>query len=760
MVAVTRQAVRDLSRPSGAGAHRMMMQKVALRTPPALPGGSPGGSRRSVATRPAVSRPQQDTTDGSVRHAVSELRAALWVFHDVIVPSWLQHRLRTALTLVGVVIGVQVVVAVALVNRSTMASFEYTAETIAGSADLQIASGTVGVPEDLIAAVAARPAVASAAGLVQGTLRTDWGPLTLFGADLLGDQRIRQTQFPKRHIKIPDELRFLNAPDSVALSTSFAERAGLALGSAFEAVGPTGRVTLTVRGFLDPVGPAALFGGAVALADLPTAQRLCVLGNRVDQIDITVAEGAQVESVQADLAALVQGIGTVGPPRDRAVRFGSMLAGVQTVLTLLGVFSIVVGAFIIYHTMQTAIVQRRRDLALSRAVGFSAATVVGAVILEAVAFGAIGAIVGVLLGAAGAQLSLDVVASGIGAIWARIDHPKLALTLRDVGLGCALGIGMSRCCHRGPLARDPPHARPRALTRSVRGRRFGFGTKGHGRRRPACWWRTGACLSRSASRGLQHSDRVHHGKRRALGVRVCLSRAGHHATDPADARPHRAAPPRGELRARDGDISRVACVAAGGATPAVMLAFAMVLIVAAFITSLRGSLLTWVEQTLAADLVVLPSSQLPLPASPTLPSGLERCSHQGLPASRRSARRARSTCRSAMRSPSSERSHVAVFVVTRTPSWSPTASSWLERFDRGEAVLISDNLAYRHRFHAGERISFDTPSGRVAFVIAAVVADFTLDVGAVVVESEHVQTGVAGRSRECPQRMARAGRRP
>lgn len=660
-------------------------------------------------------------------------RAALWVFYDVILPSWRQHRLRTALTLIGVIIGVQVVVAIALVNRSTIASFQRTAETIAGGADLQISSGTVGVPEDLIAEVAARPDVSSAAGLIQGTLQTEWGIVTLFGADLLGDQRIRQTQFPKTHIRIPDELRFLNGADSIALSTSFAERAGLAVGSQLEAISPTGRVTLTVRGLLDPVGPAALFGGAVALADLPTAQRLCALGNRVDQIDIKLNEGADIVRTEAELATRVEGVGTVGPPRDRAARLGSMLTAVQTVLTLAGLFSIVVGAFIIYHTMQTAIVQRRRDLALSRAVGFSAVTVVGALALEAVALGTIGAILGVFLGAAGARLSLDVVTSGISAIWARIDHSNLALTLGDVGLGCALGIGMSAAAAVTPSREilririlEHLHDQSEDRNSAALGKSIVMGLF------VACF---GFSLAYVDLRPDGFSARIAY-----IMASVVLLAFGYVLLAPGIALPVMwglawvARQWSGITFALAIENLARAVRRGAGATAALMVAFAMVLIAGAFIGSLRGSMMTWVEQTLADDLQVLPSSQLPLPASPTLPGGIETTVRETAGVAEVNPSRVTNIpigdTLAVLRTESSVgiRRHVYPLIES-------DGDDWLERFDRGEAVLVSDNLSFRHGLRAGNHIAFDTPSGRKQFVIAAVVIDYTLDVGTILIES-------------------------
>ena len=130
-----------------------------------------------------------------------------------------------------------------------------------------------------------------------------------------------------------------------------------------------------------------------------------------------------------------------------------MLGAVQTVLTLVSLYAIVVGAFIIYHTMRTAIRQRQRDFALARAIGYSRGDLLGVVAMEAMLFGAVGAVLGTVLAHQAARLSLGIVTSGISSVWARIDQPALQLTLRDFATACGLGITMSLVAAVAP-ARD------------------------------------------------------------------------------------------------------------------------------------------------------------------------------------------------------------------------------------------------------------------------------------------------------------------
>lgn len=666
---------------------------------------------------------------------MKNLRAAFWLIREVTLPSLREHRLRALLTLVGVVIGTQVVVAVGLINRSVLASFDHTIQTIAGRADLEVSNGSAGVPETLVETLATAPGVASAAGLLQGTLATPWGDLTVFGVDLFEEQSIRETQFSREHVHIPDKLSFANGLDSIAVSSTFLARAGLALDSGLTANSPTGQITLRVRGTLDPAGPAALFDGAVGLVDAPTAQRIFDKRGRFDQIDLTVRGGTAVEQVASSLQPLVAGLGTLEAPGGRGAALGSMLAAVQTILTLVSLNAAVVGVFIIYHTMHTALATRRRELALARAVGYRQGALSIALALEAYVFGALGSAVGIVLGIAGARLALRMVTVGIGAIWARTDYAGLVVSARDIFGAFAVGVTSTLAGAAAPTiaasrmrvldhlrsaapVTDAPRAiSPRTLVLGIALTAAGF-TLLYAGLRPEGFATRIALIMGSVVLV-------------ALGYTVLIPLATAWLIAPAVALGRRFAAPTTTLAteniARDPTRMR-------GTVAALMVAFAMVLIVSTFIHSMRTSILSWVDQTFAADLWVSPTMQLDLPSGPTLSGALEPRLRSipgitDISASRMINARIGDTL-AVLRTESA-----GGFARLRYPLLAGNAATVREQFERG-AVLVSDNFAYRHRVSAGDTLTLATPSGAATLPIAAVVLDYTLDIGAIIIERE------------------------
>ena len=86
-----------------------------------------------------------------------------------------RHRLRTALTFFGIALGVAVIVAIAVVNRSLTTSFESTIDQIAGKAVLQIANGESGIAESLYPVIRDTPGIRDAAAAIAGEQRDRQG---------------------------------------------------------------------------------------------------------------------------------------------------------------------------------------------------------------------------------------------------------------------------------------------------------------------------------------------------------------------------------------------------------------------------------------------------------------------------------------------------------------------------------------------------------------------------------------------------------
>jgi putative ABC transport system permease protein len=275
----------------------------------------------------------------------------MWLLTRVSLPHLRHHAARTGLTVLGTTLGVAAMVATTSVTDAVFDSFRHSVEVTVGRAQLTLTNAGSGMPEELIDEVRAVGGVAAAAPLVEGFVMVPGEAgemLAVFGLDLLGDEQ-REAQVPRAALEIPDEVLFVSRPDSVVLTRSFASARRLGIDSRLAVLAPGGARELVVRGLVDDVGPATLFGGVVALMDLPAAQRLLQQEGRVDRIDVRVTDGVSAQDVRQGLVARVAGRVRVEDSTVHGAGATDLLFSVRVMLSIAALVAVVVGFFLIYH---------------------------------------------------------------------------------------------------------------------------------------------------------------------------------------------------------------------------------------------------------------------------------------------------------------------------------------------------------------------------------------------------------------------------
>ncbi len=164
-----------------------------------------------------------------------------------------RHCLRTSLTFLGIVLGVAVIVAIAIVNRTLVSSFQRTIDLVAGKAVLQVSNGESGLQETLFPVVRDTEGVKDAAPAVEGFLPVvgfKGERLFIYGVDLLGDSSVRDHQFTGAPFDLESALDFIARPDSIALTESLSRRLGLPVGAQITLATSRGARSYTVRALL------------------------------------------------------------------------------------------------------------------------------------------------------------------------------------------------------------------------------------------------------------------------------------------------------------------------------------------------------------------------------------------------------------------------------------------------------------------------------------------------------------------------------
>jgi putative ABC transport system permease protein len=651
-----------------------------------------------------------------------------------------RHRLRTALTFIGIALGVGVIVAIAVVNRSLTTSFQSTIDQIAGKAVLQVANGESGIGDSLFPTIRDTPGVLDAAPAVEGFLPVAGATgerLYVYGVDLLTDFAIRDHQFSDAQFAFDRALDFIAQPDSIALTESMSRRLNLPLGSRITLLTSEGKREFTVRALLKEQGTAKVFGGSFALMDLPTAQRTFGKQGKLDIVDLTVEEGARIEEIQQRLRQRLKGSAEVERPRKRGEQVEQLLTSFRVGLFFVSLIALFVGFFLIYNTVSVSVVQRRKEIGTLRCLGMKRGELLRLIVAEAMLLAFAGSIAGAGLGWLLARAALIAVGETVGNLFSLIDLLGGNFTWREWALALASGIAVAVLAVLHP-AWEAVHVSPLENARQATWRPAPRGRASWANRFGLLCLIASPILLASAPAAQSAVARFSVGVAGMLLFLLCLAFFCPALISAVVRRFWQAAlrlPGLTWVEARlASDSLRRNPVRSGITVATLVISLAAIFTIAAFVNSVRGSLLAWVDQMVTADLIVssgartagprnVPLREELLPELKKIPGikvidlyRLIRSSYQGQPIVIESF---------------SARDSASVRTL---PMAEGDGARALREMGDAKGVIVSESFHSKFGARSGDRLELMTPSGRVGFEVLGVYIDYSSDSGSVLLD--------------------------
>ena len=653
---------------------------------------------------------------------------------------WRGHKLRTALTFLGIAFGVAVIIAIAVVNRSLTSSFQSTIDQIAGKAVLQVANGESGIAESLFPAIRDTAGVQDAAAAVEGFLPVSGASgerLYVYGVDLLTDSAIRDHQFADSQYGFEQALDFIAQPDSIALTESFSRRLNLPLGAPVTLVTSRGKQNYIVRALLKEQGTAKVFGGSFALMDLPVAQLAHGKEGKLDIVDLTVEAGEKIEIVQQRLRQRLRGAAEVERPRKRGEQIESLLTSFRVGLFFVSLIALFVGFFLIYNTVAVSVVQRKREIGTLRCLGMKRGQLLRLIVVEALLLALGASLVGSALGWLLARAALVVVGETVGNLFSLMDLALGVFSLREfaLALGCGITVAVFAALHP---AWEAVHVSPLENARQAAWRPAGRGKKSWANRLGViCLVASPLCLFLAPL--LDGSiERFSIGVAAMLVFLLSLAFFCPAIINYSVLWFWQSAlrlPGLSWVEARLASDSLRRNPTRSGITVATMvISLAAIFTIAAFVNSVRGSLLAWVDQMVTADLIVssgartagprnVPLKEGLLPELKTIPGvkiidlyRLIRSSYQGMPILVESF---------------SARESASVRTLPMTEGDGKTA---LREMGQGKGVIISESFQSKFGKSSNDTVELVTPSGLIKFTVLGVYIDYSSDAGSVLID--------------------------
>jgi len=638
-------------------------------------------------------------------------------------------------------LGVSVFVSVRLANRAALASFSNFTDTLTGQSDWIIRPLAGTLPEsalgELRSKLGNRPV--DLIGLVETSVSLGGAMdnnLHVLGVDLLvvvnvSEARVKTGSDAQR--SFASETSDFGR-DQVWVSPQSHWKTGDTVAIA------AGDVTenLRVAGFIPALAGQPPAPANLAIMDLADAQRLSGKFGQLDRIELVVEPGADEARIRQETKEIATRLGinrwSVEPPAHGRETANTMTAAFRLNLTVLSLIALLVSLYLIFQTLDGAVVRRRTEIAILRSLGVPASWIQQLWLLEAAVLGLIAGMLGALLGWVGAQGAVQLIGRTINTLYFETSARSARLDPMEGSIAVLLGVGASLLAGWYPasVAAKTPPAQALARQAWLTGRRnllnaaIGLGLIGlgvvaaqlppfrpsSGVRFPlggyaaAFLWIFGVGILTAAA--LPICAWLGRGWARiSATVRVAASYLRFPTTR------HR--------------FSVAALVCAIG------MAAGMAILIASFESSIRG----WIEQTLQSDLYVASKATgngnfgkisrraaERLASDPSVASVSTRV-YQAITLDGMST----TLCGLDLRDP----------VVQSSFRWLEKPRRPLDSYDLENTAVVTESFSDRFRKHRGDEVALPTPDGIMRVVVQGVYADYASERGTISVNRAQVQ---------------------
>jgi putative ABC transport system permease protein len=194
-----------------------------------------------------------------------------------------------------------------------------------------------------------------------------------------------------------------------------------------------------VAGLLHPgdaLARRALSG--LVLADIATAQELTGRLGRLDYIDLILP--AHDEGAAAALAASLPPDAQIVPASARSGAVEQMSSAFRTNLTALSLLALLVGMFLIYNSMTFSVVQRRSLFGTLRCLGATQGEIGWLVLTEAGILGVVGTALGLGLGVLMGQGAVRLVTQTVNDLYFVVTVSGVTVPASSLAKGAAMGV--------------------------------------------------------------------------------------------------------------------------------------------------------------------------------------------------------------------------------------------------------------------------------------------------------------------------------
>jgi putative ABC transport system permease protein len=354
--------------------------------------------------------------------------------------------LRTALTVIGVALGVALVSGTLLANQAASEAVERAAHEILGKAELRVrAFDPAGFNPRTVETMRRISGVLAAAPVAERRINTStvagpdeivFAPLLALGVDPEDEKAVRTYDLEAGTFLTPDR------PEGVLLNAAWASARGLGVGDEMVFTGANQGVPhVRIVGLLGDLGVGALQQGNVLVIDRTFLDEAFNAHPPVTFVDLVVSEGRGGD-VETALNREMTEPFIVERLADTEIQLSRAQQGFAGIAFLFGLVALVVGSFLVANTLAMTLSEQTREIGLLRAAGLTGRQVMGIFLRQGAAVAVIGSVIGLALGIGFAALIIGFLRSTRAVLVTGLPISPLALLLA-FGMGIAVTLAAS-----------------------------------------------------------------------------------------------------------------------------------------------------------------------------------------------------------------------------------------------------------------------------------------------------------------------------
>lgn len=364
-----------------------------------------------------------------------------------------KQRLRSLVTMLGVTLGIAVMLAIQLANQGAIRGFSAALDAVSGKAALEIQCAPLGIDEKRLPSLAWLRDYGVAAPMIEADVvavtPSGQDTLRLIGIDALRDPALRDYALTDVETMTSglDLMKFLGEPGALIITQALAARLGLKAGDGFDVLVGDRRRPVKVAAVLGAgrEDARALARQSLAVMDIAHAQMLLDHAGRIDRLELRLHDGVSAEAAEAAVRKrLPEGL-SVQRPQRRTSAVEKMLAAFHFNLAMLSGIALVVGLFLIYNTISVAVMTRRSEIGMMRTLGVTRRQVLLLFMGEALVLGSVGALLGVPVAKLLAEGAVALTSTTVDTLYVTTAAtvPPLALWHWLLALGIAVPLSLA-----------------------------------------------------------------------------------------------------------------------------------------------------------------------------------------------------------------------------------------------------------------------------------------------------------------------------